>query len=302
MTTDTDAPPKQRMKVWLRRFAVLAVVLTGVWFAWYQGLFDPNDRKLVQVAVDNAPNDDARVQAVIEVFNEQVALKETGWRRRHGPWRYALNEYIDALGEVIERDPTSDAARQAAIWTIQVGREAGVERAANVLSQHHLLQTPSAALTPLPFEVAQSMLEQQAESHTDEAVRAKAHLALANRHLLIETAARGAADVFALPEKDHEVAALFCGGLPMVTFAREMDPDAAHAAAVKALDSLRSSGGKDLLSAEEAKQATLLFTRHLDLGVGSVAPEIVGVNLDGEAMRLSDFKGKVVLLDFWGDW
>ena len=38
------------------------------------------------------------------------------------------------------------------------------------------------------------------------------------------------------------------------------------------------------------------------LTVGGVAPEIVGEDIAGKPMRLSDYRGKVVLLDFWGDW
>ncbi len=38
------------------------------------------------------------------------------------------------------------------------------------------------------------------------------------------------------------------------------------------------------------------------LGVGELAPEIEGVDQDGKPMKLSDHRGKVVLLDFWGDW
>lgn len=38
------------------------------------------------------------------------------------------------------------------------------------------------------------------------------------------------------------------------------------------------------------------------LGIGAIAPDIEGVDLDGEAFRLSDSRGKVIFLDFWGDW
>ena len=38
------------------------------------------------------------------------------------------------------------------------------------------------------------------------------------------------------------------------------------------------------------------------LKVGFEAPDIVGTDLDGEEFRLSDYRGKVVMLDFWGDW
>jgi hypothetical protein len=36
--------------------------------------------------------------------------------------------------------------------------------------------------------------------------------------------------------------------------------------------------------------------------VGQTAPEITGEDLDGVSFQLSDYRGKVVLLDFWGDW
>ena len=38
------------------------------------------------------------------------------------------------------------------------------------------------------------------------------------------------------------------------------------------------------------------------LQVGMVAPDIVGEDLDGVAFKLSDYRGKVILLDFWGYW
>jgi hypothetical protein len=36
--------------------------------------------------------------------------------------------------------------------------------------------------------------------------------------------------------------------------------------------------------------------------VGKAAPEVEGEDTDGKAFKLSDYKGKVVLLDFWGNW
>jgi hypothetical protein len=50
----------------------------------------------------------------------------------------------------------------------------------------------------------------------------------------------------------------------------------------------------------EAATADLFETRNL--AVGKVAPEIVGEDIDGKPMKLSDYRGKVVLLDFWGHW
>jgi hypothetical protein len=36
--------------------------------------------------------------------------------------------------------------------------------------------------------------------------------------------------------------------------------------------------------------------------LGKVAPEIKGEDIDGKAFKLSDYRGKVVVLDFWGNW
>jgi hypothetical protein len=38
------------------------------------------------------------------------------------------------------------------------------------------------------------------------------------------------------------------------------------------------------------------------LAVGKPAPDIEGEDIDGTPFKLSDYRGKVVLLDFWGDW
>jgi len=38
------------------------------------------------------------------------------------------------------------------------------------------------------------------------------------------------------------------------------------------------------------------------LQIGMEAPDISGVDLDGKDFKLSDYRGKVVVVDFWGDW
>jgi hypothetical protein len=39
-----------------------------------------------------------------------------------------------------------------------------------------------------------------------------------------------------------------------------------------------------------------------NLGIGKVAPDISGTDQSGDAFKLSDYRGKVVVLDFWGFW
>jgi hypothetical protein len=40
----------------------------------------------------------------------------------------------------------------------------------------------------------------------------------------------------------------------------------------------------------------------LGTSVGFVAPDITGLDLNSVAFNLYDHKGKVIMLDFWGDW
>jgi cytochrome oxidase Cu insertion factor (SCO1/SenC/PrrC family) len=59
------------------------------------------------------------------------------------------------------------------------------------------------------------------------------------------------------------------------------------------LGSLFSGPGLSAAAPEDVK---------VGLEVGNRAPEIQGEDLDGVKFKLSDYRGKVVMLDFWGDW
>ncbi len=53
-------------------------------------------------------------------------------------------------------------------------------------------------------------------------------------------------------------------------------------------------------SIAESAKSSLFEIQYLT--IGKVAPEIAGEDLDGVKFKLSDYRGKVVLLDFWGNW
>src|SRR5262249_36741520 len=65
---------------------------------------------------------------------------------------------------------------------------------------------------------------------------------------------------------------------------------------VKDFKAVKSAQGTLGLQAE----AELFALRNL--AIGKVAPEIVGQDVDGVTFKLSDYRGKVVVLDFWGFW
>jgi hypothetical protein len=57
-----------------------------------------------------------------------------------------------------------------------------------------------------------------------------------------------------------------------------------------------------LLLGAAAITGCLVTSTHSGLGKGKPAPEIRGRDANGEMFRLSDYQGKVVLLDFWASY
>jgi AhpC/TSA family len=52
----------------------------------------------------------------------------------------------------------------------------------------------------------------------------------------------------------------------------------------------------------KTKAAQIELNAVKNLRVGKEAPDIKGPDLDGKEFKLSDYRGKVVMLDFWGHW
>ena len=81
------------------------------------------------------------------------------------------------------------------------------------------------------------------------------------------------------------------------------DPDKLEAEAATLFETViekfaNIKAGRDTLGAQA--KADLYEMRHL--AVGKTVPEIAAEDLDGTKFKLSDYRGKVVLLDFWGNW
>lgn len=95
----------------------------------------------------------------------------------------------------------------------------------------------------------------------------------------------------------------FYGKKALESLAR-IDVAKTEAEAVALLERLESEYDKEPLIGEltygEFARNAIFEIRHL--APGKPAPEIEGKDTDGKPMKLSDYKGKVVLLSFWGTW
>jgi hypothetical protein len=104
-------------------------------------------------------------------------------------------------------------------------------------------------------------------------------------------------DAIVAGTKDDQVKAamLFARG------SRRNGPKATEKQRATAIDDLRTAAklGAGTRYGEMAG-GTIFELEHLQIGM--VAPDIESADLEGTTFKLSDYRGKVVVLDFWGDW
>lgn len=143
------------------------------------------------------------------------------------------------------------------------------------------------------IEAGQAILARMLEEHPDDPA-----LATVAHHLGTSYGAFGSAGIDALRtmiERNDDglvrKSALFALAALLL---RDEPTDAARAEARQALVESRDRFGDD-------RAARLLFEiEHLQ--VGNVAPDFEATDVEGETFRLSDYRGKVVVLTFWGFW
>jgi peroxiredoxin len=110
--------------------------------------------------------------------------------------------------------------------------------------------------------------------------------------------------VLALKAADGPTQAHACFGLGLLLKKRSEATQGAESqkAAAEAERMLQQVVEKYTAVAEltDAARAELFELRHLALG--KVAPDVEGTDADGKQFKLSDYRGKVVVLEFWAGW
>ena len=79
------------------------------------------------------------------------------------------------------------------------------------------------------------------------------------------------------------------------------DDDATKAQRTAAAEDLKAVIAESDSESTVERATSALFELE-NLQIGLVAPDIEAEDLDGIAFKLSDYRGKVVVIDFWGDW
>jgi hypothetical protein len=204
-----------------------------------------------------------------------------------------------------DADPKDATSFEIVVWLLQIGR-GHTDRAEllGLIEKNHMQREELAAqcnmLARDEEPLAREIVERSMKDSPHAAVRGHATFALAQAALRDADAAQRMRD-----EKDEEKLARLRKFTPADQLAKldSMDIPAVRKDAEAMLERVANeyadvSAGKRTLGEQASNQ--LFEMRHLV--VGKPAPDIEAEDLAGTPFKLSDYRGKVVLLDFWGHW
>jgi hypothetical protein len=187
--------------------------------------------------------------------------------------RPSVEKYEKQIFELAEKNPKDPFAVDALLWVVQHGGSSGDE-ALSILAKDHLqdkrVGTIAMNLVYSRSPSAEKMLRGILEHNPEHTVQGQAAFALA-KYLKQKADKAGSADT-----KEAE---------KYFTLTAEKYGDVKYY-------------GKKTLG--DAAKGSLFELRNL--GIGMNVPEIEGKDIDEKPFKLTDYRGKVVLLDFWGNW
>lgn len=221
------------------------------------------------------------------------------YRRDGGP----LVEKALALATAHARDP---AAVEVLIWVLNhhslSGPTAG-DRAADLLIRHHLTDPMTleiaARYTRAPVKWNEKLLRALAAADLPNDKKAQAHYFLAE-YLRSKASIPTMMRPLAGPMLKRTEAFYGKDYLAELSAASAADIEAEAIRLYKQVAEQYADVPYGTRKLGECAKAALYEIQNL--AIGKPAPEITGEDIDGKPMKLSDYRGKVVMLDFWGHW
>lgn len=226
------------------------------------------------------------------------------------------NGYAKLLVQIAEQNPKDPAAVDALLWVVRndspqpAGAETPFARAKGILIRDHLKNPtigPLCLVLRWDFKdpEAVAIIRRVLEGNANKNAQAQAAFALAK--LLRERAGWARTLHKAEPKVLARLAKNF--GNDNLDALKRGDAAALEKEAENLLERITKDKdfadtaihyGDSQVKLGALADRELFQIRHLQ--PGKPAPEIVGEDIDGKPMKLSDFRGRVVLLDFWGHW
>jgi hypothetical protein len=227
--------------------------------------------------VQNGGSSPARTKAMTKVKSlvEEMPLKDLA--RRLNTIFGASPDLLEAVSKRAEKEEKSTAAGDLLAWVVRngsylpIGKKA-IETLVEKYPDHQAIEMVCQTLGSGRIPNAGDMLKKILEKSSNPRVKAFATLAIGES---LATKIDSLGDKLAEADKVAAEAESY--------FTKVVDEYGKAAPTAKA-------------TAEKALKA-LHFNR-----VGLTTPEITAEDLDAKEFKISDYRGKVVLLDFWGNW
>ncbi len=234
-----------------------------------------------------------------EELKEVPAAERRAYSDEHRP---KASDWTPQFFGVVEAEPASDQALRALVWIATYDGRQNARRLMEAFAAHHAdADEVGPLLERLPVDPAtRPHFEAIANESANTANRGHATWALAGRAKTLYDLG-----VYLAGPTDPDFLGYYENAYGPETMAavreRGWKPYAEEAIAryrqvVEHHADLSTRRG----TMGEAAERNLFELQNLV--PGSVAPEIEGEDIDGVAFKLSDYRGKVVVLDFWGDW
>jgi len=275
-----------------------------------------------------------KVSDIIAQFSTDRAAFMKKYRAAKPADRQALVEnelpqpqsYAEKMLPMVQAAPDTDDTRTGLLWMLSQSKGEPNKVAAELLVEHHMdseeLPTTIYMLNrQAPTKEAQAFLDSIQTKATDEQKRLKVVAAYAKMMQLHNTQRQVdylKEQVASAQDKEDNEESLGQAKSNLDNFMATLSkgaqvfyetgklengkelPDALEAMSDENGDVVLMERGDRKTLLKDTLKGTIFEMRYL--AVGKVAPDISGEDLDGEEFKLSDYRGKVVVLDFWGDW
>ena len=254
---------------------------------------------------------------------EGAAFEELeSWRKpgtTEAEQKKALDRYYETVAylgrramAVVKRRPGAPDAVEALIWARKVGTEDNAELAGVVydfVAEHYL---DSDAILPLcrtawvdavKSPQVETCLRAAVERSKNPKVRALCCFSLGRCYQELASAARDLNDPV---RREIREGILDRFGPVVIRRLRSLDPEKLTREAEVCFDrTIKEFGDQRPMGTffpplGDQAEGMLFLLHHL--GIGCTAPEIEGEDIDGKPMKLSDYRGKVVVVSFWATW